>query len=51
MLTLPEDELNKTVRQKDILRLKDIHHETAQTLLNRDIPLEEIQNEYIFYQR
>ena len=50
MLTLPQDQLNATVRSKDISRLKEIHFQTAKTLLNRDIPLEDIQDEYIFYE-
>lgn len=50
MLTLPEDQLKSTVRSKDIPRLKNIHYETTKTLLNQDIPLENIQNEYIFYE-
>lgn len=48
MLTLPD--IKAVVRSKDIPRLNDIHHETAMTLLNRDIPIEEIQDEYVFYE-
>ena len=48
MLTLDEETLNNTVRQKDIARLKDIHYETTKMLLNKDIPIEEIQDEYVF---
>ncbi len=50
MLTLPDEELKRTVRSKDISRLKEIHYQTTKTLLNRDIPLEDIQDEYIFYE-
>lgn len=49
MLTLPEDELKTTVRSKDIPRLKEIDHQTAQALLGIDIPLEEIKDEYVYY--
>lgn len=49
MLTLPD--IKAVVRSKDIPRLNDIHHETAMTLLNRDIPIEEIQDEYVFYEK
>ena len=48
MLTLPD--INSVVRSKDIPRLNEIHHQTAMTLLNRDIPIEEIQDEYVFYE-
>ena len=51
MLTLPQEELNATVRQKDIARLKDIHTETTSLLLQQEIPLENIQDEYVFYER
>lgn len=50
MLTLSQDQLNATVRSKDIPRLKEIHYQTTKTLLDRDIPLEDIQDEYIFYE-
>lgn len=50
MLTLPEDQLINTVRSKDIPRLKEIHSQTTKMLLNRDIPPEEIQDEYVFYE-
>ncbi len=50
MLTLPEDQLINTVRSKDIPRLKEIHSETTKMLLNTDIPLENIQDEYVFYE-
>lgn len=48
MLTLPEETQTALLRAKDIARLKDIHFETTKLLLNQDIPLEEIQDEYIF---
>ena len=49
MLTMPEEELRNTVRKIDMPRLKDIHYETTKILLNEDIPLENIQDEYLFY--
>lgn len=49
MLTLTD--IKAVVRSKDIPRLNDIHHETAMTLLNRDIPIEEIRDEYVFYKK
>lgn len=49
MLTMPEADLKNTVRQSDISRLKDIHFETTRKLLDQDVPLENIQNEYLFY--
>lgn len=51
MLTLPEDEKNAQIRKKDIARLKDIHTETTSLFLNKEVPLEEIQDEYIFYKK
>lgn len=51
MLTLPQNEMYNTLRQKDIARLKDIHKETTSMYLNRDIPLEEIQDEYTFWEK
>lgn len=50
MLTLSPDDLAKTVRSKDVPRLKEIHFQTTKTLLGYDIPLENIQDEYIFYE-
>ena len=50
MLTLPESQQQALLRQKDIARLKEIHSETTSLLLNQDIPLEDIQDQYIFYQ-
>jgi len=51
MLTLPEDELIKTVKEEDILRLKDIHRETTSMYFEEEIPLEEIQDEYVFWEK
>ncbi len=51
MLTLPEDQLNATVRPQDINRLKDIHYEVTGMYSPTEIPLEEIQEEYVFYSK
>lgn len=51
MLTLSQNEMYNTLRQKDIARLKDIHKETTSMYLNRDVPLEEIQDEYTFWEK
>ena len=51
MLTLPQNDMYNTLRQKDIARLKDIHKETTSMYLNRDVPLEEIQDEYTFWEK
>lgn len=51
MLTLSEDELYKTVRKKDISRLKDIHYETTGMYFDEEIPLENIQDEYTFWEK
>ena len=48
MLTLPEGQRYQVLRPKDYTRLQEIHRETACFLLDRDIPLEEIQEEYLF---
>lgn len=48
MLTLPEDQRYQVVRPKDYERLKEIHEETACFLLGREIPLEQIQDTYLF---
>lgn len=48
MLNLPQPELDQTVRKKDQQRLREIHQETACFLLGEDIPLEEMQEEYVF---
>ena len=48
MLTLPEEQRYSVVRPKDYQRLLEIHEETANFLLQKDIPLSEIQQEYVF---
>lgn len=48
MLTLPKQEQNALLRQKDIKRLKEIHFETTSLFLGKEIPLEQIQEEYEF---
>lgn len=48
MLTLEQSEKDNLIRKKDQKRLEEIHEETASFLLNKDIPLSEIQEEYIF---
>ena len=47
-LSLSEEEQDAQIRRKDQLRLKEIHHETASFLLGEEIPLSEMQEEYIF---
>ena len=47
-LSLSQAEQNAQIRGKDQNRLKEIHHETASFLLGREIPLSEMQEEYIF---
>ena len=47
-LNLSQFEKNSQIRKKDQLRLEEIHHETASFLLGREIPLSEMQEEYIF---
>ena len=37
-------------RAKDLNRVNDIHYETTSLLLNEDIPIENIQEEYTFYE-
>ena len=49
MLTLPENELYSVVRSQDVDRLKNIHHETTGIYSETEIPLDKIQDEYIFY--
>jgi len=51
VLSLPKSEQNSNFRAKDIKRLNDIHYETTSLLLGKDIPIEDIQNEYVFYQK
>src|SRR5699024_3346930 len=48
MLTLSEEERAKTLRPKDYQRLMEIHEETACFLLEKEIPLSQIQDSYIF---
>lgn len=48
MLSLSTEEQNALLRPKDLTRLKEIHSETTSLLLNREIPLEQIQDEYEF---
>ena len=47
-LSLSQEEKDLQIRPQDQVRLKAIHEETASFLLGRDIPLDEIQEEYIF---
>lgn len=49
MVTLSQEEKDKVLRPKDQKRLNDIHYETTKLLLERDIPIEEIQDKYIFF--
>lgn len=51
MLTLSDEDQKALLRQKDVQRLKDIHSETTSLLLDKEIPLENIEDEYIFYER
>ncbi len=48
MLTLDQSDRDQLIRKKDQKRLEEVHEETASFLLNREIPLSEIQEEYIF---
>ena len=48
LLSLSDEELKKTVRTKDIPRIKEIRRETTKTLLGYEVPIEEIKEEYIF---
>lgn len=47
-LSLSASEKDAQIRKKDQIRLAEIHHETASFLLGREIPLSEMQEEYIF---
>lgn len=47
-LSLSQSEKGAQIRRKDQTRLEEIHKETACFLLGRDIPLSEIEEEYIF---
>lgn len=48
MLTLDQNKKDQLIRKKDQKRLAEVHDETASFLLNRKIPLSEIQDEYVF---
>lgn len=48
MLTLDQEEKDQYIRRKDQKRLEEVHEETASFLLNKKIPLDEIQEEYVF---
>lgn len=48
MLTLEQNKKDQIIRRKDQKRLLEVHDETASFLLNRKIPLSEIQEEYVF---
>lgn len=48
MITLPESQRYDVVRPKDYQRLLEIHEETACFLLDREIPIDQIQEEYSF---
>lgn len=48
MLTLEQNDKDQLIRRKDQKRLEEVHSETASFLLNRDVPLSEIQEEYIY---
>lgn len=47
-LMLPQSEQDLQIRKKDQQRLKEIHRETAEFLLGEEIPLSEMQEEYVF---
>ena len=47
-LSLSQAEKDAQIRKKDQKRLEEIHHETASFLLDREIPLSEMQVEYTF---
>ena len=47
-LSLSQAEKNAQIREKDQKRLEEIHQETASFLLGREVPLWEMQEEYIF---
>ncbi|HIW48516.1 MAG TPA: CapA family protein [Firmicutes bacterium] len=49
MLSLPEEELRATVRAKDITRLWEIHDETTAMYFGSPVPVEDMQDEYLFY--
>lgn len=47
-LSLSQSEKDSQIRKKDQSRLEEIHRETACFLLGREIPLSDMQEEYIF---
>lgn len=47
-LSLSQSEKDAQIRKKDQTRLEEIHQETACFLLGREIPLSQMQEEYIF---
>lgn len=47
-LSLSQGEKDAQIRKKDQKRLEEIHQETASFLLGREVPLSEMQEEYIF---
>lgn len=47
-LSLSQAEKDAQIRKKDQKRLEEIHQETASFLLGREVPLSEMQEEYIF---
>ena len=47
-LSLSQADKDAQIRKKDQKRLEEIHHETASFLLDREIPLSEMQVEYTF---
>lgn len=51
MITLPESERYNVVRKKDYNRLVDIHYETTGMYFDEEIPIENIQDEYVFWER
>ena len=39
------------IRKKDLSRLKDIHYEVTGMYLDYDVPLEDIKDSYVFYEK
>lgn len=48
MMTLDHNKKDQLIRRKDQKRLAEVHDETASFLLDRKIPISEIQEEYVF---
>ncbi|MCQ4935399.1 MULTISPECIES: CapA family protein [Anaerotignum] len=48
MMTLDQNKKDQLIRRKDQRRLEEVHDETASFLLDRKIPISEIQEEYVF---